>query len=116
MNRTRSVLLMAAAAICWIVLLSGCDSQVSGADQFSAACRENTNIPDEACQCLANRAETELSEPAAVWLATAMRGEKERALQLKESVPWTELLEASMFMMKAGEACAVDEEGLPIIE
>ncbi len=114
----RTLVWTALACLVWAMLLSGCGSSLSrsGGSLVADACKSNTNAPDEACECIGRQADAELSEPAAVWLATAMRGETEKALELKEAVPWTELVEASMFMMKAGQNCALDAEAMPTIE
>ena len=118
LNRPRLLTYTALIVMAWSVLLAGCDSigTSSGADQIVSACKSNTNAPDEACECIGEQAATQLSEPAAVWLATALSGNTEEALKLKESVPWDELLEASMFMMNAGQNCALDEGSMPSLD
>ena len=117
LNRPRLLVYAALIFVAWSILLAGCDSvsTASGADQIVSACKSNTNAPDEACECIGAQAETQLSEPAAVWLATALSGNTEEALKLKESVPWDELLEASMFMMNAGQNCALEEGSFPAL-
>ncbi|MEM8941594.1 MAG: hypothetical protein AAGC91_05515 [Pseudomonadota bacterium] len=84
----------------------------SGARAIEVACSTNTNMPQEACKCLASSAGENLSDPAAEWLAAAMSGKTEEALKLKEGVPWPELVEASTFMMNFAEDCAIPEAAL----
>ncbi len=115
MSRGRIKIAAVLTLVTWVLLLGACSTEVSGADQIGIACQSQLDMPDEACECLSGEAQTRLSEPAAVWLATAMSGDTEKAKVLKENVPWTELVEASMFMITASQACALelDEEGLP---
>ena len=119
MSRARFTVLVALASVGWLALLAGCSSEAqSGAQKVAEGCKSGTNMPAEACECLAGLAEERLSPASAMWLGTAMSGDTERALQLKEGIPWTELVEASMFMMNASQDCALelDPDELPSFE
>ena len=62
-----------------------------------------------ACDCLGERADEELSPEAGEWLAAALNQDAEKAQEMRENVDWTELLEASTFMMNISKGCDIPE-------
>ena len=104
--------------VCIMVLAacSGGGSSGGGGDAIAAACAAGTNMPKEACECLGEQADERLSPEAAEWLATAMRGETDKARAMKDNIAWTDLLEAGTFMMNSAEGCAIPAGELPEME
>lgn len=101
------------AALCGLLMLSTLGCAEDRAHPFSAVCTE-LEISDAECDCFAEGA-AEFSPEAQAWLVAALGKDTERALQLKEQVPWQELLGAGMYIVSGMQQCAeqVHDNGAP---
>lgn len=90
-----------------LLLLGGCFGG-TGFDTVEAACNDELNVDEAICSCLSERALANLSEDGAHWLAAAIRKDEATTAEMRESLPWTELLAANMFLVSAPTACATE--------
>ena len=74
-----------------LVLFTACgDSRASG-EAFGTACKGDTNMPPKVCDCLAELADAELSDPALRWLTASISGNESEAARLREGMPLEDL-------------------------
>ena len=92
-----------------ILTVTVCSDSGGSGSVIAAACKDNLNAPEAACDCLGERADEELSPEAGEWLAAALNQDAEKAQEMRENVDWTELLEASTFMMNISKGCDIPE-------
>lgn len=88
------------------LLLAGCseDGQ-SDAAAFLAVCETQLEVPDEVCVCMGELAASELSSDGVRWLIAAINKDAATTKALRESMPWTDLVAASMFLVSAPSQC-----------
>ncbi len=88
--------------------LSGCSGGGSSND-FAAALKENTNMPDDVANCFAELAEEELSDDARAFLIAGMSQDETATTALREKLSFVELTQAGLFMASAGGRCGIPE-------
>ncbi len=76
------------------------------ADRLAEACMASTNMGRSMCECVANRAEEDLSDNAFEFVIASLNEDEDRAEQLRGELDMTELAQAGMFMTQAPAHCA----------
>jgi len=89
--------------------LAGCDGSFD--DRFEAACATATNMPEAVCECMANRADEELSDDAKSMLLATLEGDDDAAAEARGRLGLADAMEAGMFMTQAGECVLSGGEG-----
>ena len=87
--------------------LVGCFEE-SEADAFVSACNEHLDAPEELCDCMGEQAEADLSPAGIEWLSAAIAKNDAKTAALRQDMPWTELVAASMFLVSAPAQCGSD--------
>ena len=106
MTRSRSSFFCALA-----LTAASCVGAGSGfVDRFTEACAAGSEMPPELCDCLAQRAEADLSEDAQALLLAMVERDEQAAAELRSSIPVTDAMQAGMLMTQAGQ-CAPPPEG-----
>lgn len=110
-------LILAAGAA---LVLSACGGGDSGGDadggrtassgdlerRFETACNEQSNMEPAICDCLAERAESDLSEGGFALLVASIEDDQDEAARLRTSLPFEETAAAGMFMVNTPAECA----------
>ena len=89
------------------LLLAACSSAES---EFADAMRENSNVPGEVADCVAEIADKELSEAAREFLIASMRNDNQKAAEIRGDLSMAELTEAGLFMVSATTRCGAPIE------
>lgn len=76
------------------------------AQRFDAACNDQSNMEPEICDCLADRAQADLSEGGLALLVASIEGDDAESQRLRTSLPFEETAAAGMFMVNTPAQCA----------
>lgn len=90
-------------------LAAGCTQGAAdvSSNRIAELCNATTNIGENLCRCVGNKAETGLSERSREFLvATLEQGEESRLAELRGQLTLEELMKAGMFMTTAPAQCA----------
>ena len=74
--------------------------------RFVAACTSQTNMGDELCSCVANKAQKDLSKDGFAMLLATLEEDRATADKLRRSMKIEEVTQAGMFMATGPAACA----------
>lgn len=66
--------------------------------RFTDACVVEAEMPPPVCDCLASRAETEITTDGRALLLAILEGDDARAEELRGTIPVAEAMQAGMFM------------------
>jgi len=92
-----------------IIVLStacGADDPPDYGERLTKACLSNSNMGTEICQCVAEKAKTDLSPAGIQFLVATLEKDSVAAEHQRKQMPLEELVAAGMFMTKAPSACA----------
>lgn len=94
------------------ILMAACGGSAS-ADQaeIAAACEDTTNMGEEICDCVAEKAVEDLSEDGVAFLTAMLQGDDKTTEELRGQMPFDELTAAGMFMVSAPADCAAENPG-----
>ena len=90
-----------------LLLVIGC---VPSTRRMSALCQETTNLSQELCDCMAEKAETDLSPNARKFLVATMEKDSERASELRGQLTLDEAAKAGLFFVSAPASCVAGRE------
>ena len=99
-------------SLCGAFLLAACGGSAS-ADQaeISTACQGATNMGEEICDCVAEKAVEDLSEDGVAFLTAMLKGNDKKTEELRGQMPFDELTAAGLFMVSAPGDCAAENPG-----
>ena len=89
--------------------LAACDGSFD--DRFEEACASATNMSEEVCECMADRADEELTDDAKTMLLATLEGDDEAAAEARGRLGMADAVEVGMFMTQAGECVLSRGEG-----
>ena len=93
------------------LVLNGCSGGGSDfAERFVTACSSTASMPEGVCDCLAERAEEEISDDARALLLAMLEQDEDAAEELRNTMPVTDAMQAGLFMTEAGQ-CQPPGEG-----
>lgn len=75
-------------------------------EQFAEACGEALNVPEEICECIGEKAETELTPIERKFAYASVTGDLEATEELRDELGVEGSMNAGMFMVSAPAACA----------
>ncbi len=80
-------------------------------NDFVEACISSTNLERPLCECVAKKANKELSPGGFAFLVASLKGDEAKAKALRSKLDMSEMTVAGMFMTKAPARCAKEMEG-----
>jgi len=95
----RSVTLTFALALA--VPFAGCSSGAPSDDEFVEACLGAVNWDRATCECMARKADEELSTEARAFVVASLQDDDARTAELRADLSVTEAMQAGMFMTGA---------------
>ncbi|MBT4522973.1 MAG: hypothetical protein HOC23_23475 [Halieaceae bacterium] len=96
-----------ATAILTLSLAACADSsKEQNVADLTRMCNESTNMGQEICDCVANKATTELSSQGFDFVLANMKKEESKAKEIAKTLEVSEAAAAGMFMFKAPGQCA----------
>ncbi len=75
-------------------------------NNFVLACKNNTDMSQEMCECSAGKAQNELSESGFNFVVSALNKDDAETTKLRSQMPANELLPAATFLLRAPRDCA----------
>jgi hypothetical protein len=93
----------------WVVASIACAGGASSsadAERLAEICRTTTNMGNAICECVGERARTELTSRSLAFLVASMDKREEAAEMLKKELTLQEVTSAGMFFATAPAACA----------
>lgn len=82
-----------------------------GSGAVAAGCRANSNVPDEICACVDERAVERLSPGGYAFLAATLNEDREAIERLRSELPFDEIAQAGLFPVSAFRQCAMGQLG-----
>jgi len=70
------------------------------------SCARDTNLPEKVCECIADRAPSDLDGPAYTFFVAMISGNEAEQARLRATTPPQDLMAAAMFMTNAPAQCA----------
>ena len=95
-----------------LVLVGPCPTSGSLESAFYDECMDSSNMGEELCQCLAEGT-SDIPERSAELLVAGMKGDDERAEELRDEMSFSELTTAGMYMVSQTQNCAVARQPPP---
>ena len=98
----------------WLLLLALVAGGCSGADstdQLRTLCAEHLNVSERICECIADRAATELSDEGRELVVAMLGSDDQRAEELRGELELAEITRAASFMANAPARCAANQSG-----
>ncbi len=105
-NRMKIGIAVSAMVSALAVQSCGAGGGSDAADRLLEACMASTNIDRSMCECVANRAEEDLSGDALEFVIASLNEDEDRAEELRGELDMTELAQAGLFMTQAPAQCA----------
>jgi hypothetical protein len=91
------------AALALLLTLTGaCSRGGSFTAEFTDACTESVNWDRGRCECMAERAEDELSPTERSFLLATLRGDEAQTQKLRSDLSVSEAIRVGTFMLGAG--------------
>lgn len=75
-------------------------------DKILASCAQQTNLPAPVCDCIADKAGDELSDPAYAFFIGMISGDEAEQARMRATTSPADMTAAAMFMTKAPGQCA----------
>lgn len=97
-------------AIPVLLLATACAGAGGFQAEFVDACTSSTNMDEAVCECMAEKAETDLSEDEREFVLAALDEDEERTEELRTELGVDDAMRAGMFMTNVA-SCAVEEMG-----
>lgn len=94
---------MGMAAVC-LLLGTGCSPDLS--DRIARACVKDGTMNEAQCQCVADRAENDLSKNAQALILAEMEDDNDRVEALTKQMSLQDAASVGSFMMNAMRQCA----------
>lgn len=88
-------------------VLTACSGAGPSKREFAKACTDVTNMPDQVCSCVSDKAAKELSPDTRSFLIAGMRQDRARTDELRARLSLADLTKAGMFMVNAAATCGV---------
>ncbi|MFT5110701.1 MAG: hypothetical protein ACI8P9_000010 [Parasphingorhabdus sp.] len=86
-------------------------SNAGNVDELIEICLSSTNMGEEICTCMANKAVIELSPGGFNFMFANMQKDKVKAKEIASTLEVQEMTAAMMFTLKAPTACAKELSG-----
>lgn len=92
----------------FILVLVACRGQNQDADSraFVDACLSASNLPRPICECVAGKAQEELTSSGFAFLVASLAGDDATAARLRSELKIPDAMAAGMFMTSAPGRCA----------
>ena len=81
------------------------------ASRLADICKESTNLQAEICDCVADRAETELSPAARELLLAMLEKDEDLSASLRARLSIEDATNVATFFVRAPAACAAEKAG-----
>ena len=93
-----------------LFLQTGCsDGAKPSGNEFTQACVSTSNMGEALCECIADKAGTELSDDGFAFLVASLNEDQKTADELRSKMPMDEMVKAGMFMTSAPATCASEQ-------
>lgn len=96
----------AALAAALTLGLAACSSAAPSDDEFVEACLGAVNWDEAICECMARKADEELSAEARAFVVASLQDDDARTAELRADLSVTEAMQAGMFMTGAAACVA----------
>lgn len=97
-------------AIPVLLLVTACAGAGGFQAEFVDACTSSTNMDEAVCECMAEKAETDLSEDEREFVLAALKEDEARTTELRAELGVDGAMRAGMFMTNVA-SCAVEHMG-----
>ena len=77
---------------------------------FADVLQENSNIPADVAECMAELAEEELSDDARAFLMASMQSDDDKVSEMRSELSMSELAAAGAFMVSSATRCGANLE------
>jgi len=98
-----SIALLASA-----LLPLACSSGGASLGDFSKACVASANLSEAVCDCVAKKAQAELSDDGFAFLVATLQGNDDQTAALRAKLAIPEAIAAGMFMVSGPAQCVQD--------
>jgi len=89
-------------------LVAACAGTGGFQAEFVDACTSSTNMDEAVCECMAEKAETDLNEDEREFVLAALQDDEARTAELQTELGVDGAMRAGMFMTNVA-ACAIEE-------
>ncbi len=103
---------LAAIALLGALAISACGDAAPGAKEIADACVEATNMSRAICDCMGQKAVSDLGPKERSFVVAALREDEETTTRLRGELSLEGAMKAGMFMTKAS-SCALESGGSP---
>ena len=88
--------------------LPACSESSDGASvaEFTAACEAAGNMGSDICECIGSNAKRDLSPKGFEFFTAMMQKDDAKTAAMRTEMEFTELTEASMYLLNGAQACA----------
>lgn len=91
-----------------LLVVPACSSSGSFHEEFVQACTDSGNLEQPVCDCMADKAESDLSEDERQFVLAALQEDEDKTTELRDKLGMQGAMRAGLFMTNVA-SCAMDQ-------